>query len=573
MKVVPFNKPKSIWEVLNECTTSGILDKQKAEELLNPLEKGQIRISAALLDILNSDGPEQNQCQAGALRNLLKLITEEHLMDSRRVQKKLKQMELKALGLIGELGEKVAEECDIEIIYEVFKKILFETSDKEIFKVAIEITSLSECCEELIEAYVLIGQSEEFSRYVAYAFSHWIDQKPFEAAAFRVLKLSEDWGTVYLTELLVEQQNLLKDIRKQRNILIGALSNNSIQIEVVTSLATNLDLPQLFELALDDYELFRHLILLYNSLFFDTIPDGGIWEIMEEDTRLIETYMDYLEEVKFDTLKLLGAKDVHEFMENAETEQSMTEFYGTETYEKLRRRALIIWQATYSIPLLKKSLEEGISLYSWCNFIKKHRIVELVEDCKRLYNEESIINWVVEDVLITIGDLETKREIYELLKKFINDEERLREPYSYINVWGDMHGRENSIINKLKVISQLPFEEVVDFNIQLLEDYNPQVRSGAISELFVRSEELIKRHEILVEKLVDRLGDSPFYIRNDALQLCKAKHIKISQARAKAIEVRWQSRNEINNDEFMKVFRSLQERIVSIVPPHKGKEN
>lgn len=573
MKVVPFHKPKSIWEVVNECTTSGILDKQKAEELLNPLEKGQIRISAALLDVLYSDSPEQSQCQAGALCNLLKLIAEEHLTDSRLVQKKLKQMELKALGLIGELGDKVTEECYSQGTYEIFKKILFETSDKEIFKVAIEVTSLGEWCEELIEAYVLIGQSEEFSRYVAYAFSHWMDKKTFEEAAFRVLKLSEDWGTVYLTELLVEQKNLLRDIRRQRDILVGALSNNSIQVEVVTSLTTNLDLPQLFELALDDYELFRHLIVLYNSLFFDTIPDGGIWEIMEDDTQLIETYMDYLEAVKFDTLKLLGAKDVYEFMENAETEQSMVEIYGRGTYEKLRKRALTIWKGIYSIPLLKKSLEEGINLYSWCSFIKKHRIVELVEDCKRLYNEDSIINWAIEDVLITIGDSETKREIYELLKKLINGEERVKEPHSYMNVWGDTHRRENSIINKIKVIRQLPFEEVVDFNMQLLEDYNPQVRSGAISELYTRSEEVIKSHERLVEKLVDRLGDGPFYIRNDALQLCKAKNIKISQARAKAIEMCWQNRNEKNNDEFMKGFKSLQERIVSIVPPHTGKEN
>ena len=117
MKIVPFNKPKSVWEILNECKTSGILDKQKAEELLNPLEEGQIRISAALLDVLYSDGPDQAQCQAGALCSVLRLVAEGHLNDSRGIQKKLKQIEIKALGVLEELDAQVTAECYNKEVY------------------------------------------------------------------------------------------------------------------------------------------------------------------------------------------------------------------------------------------------------------------------------------------------------------------------------------------------------------------------------------------------------------------------------------------------------------------------
>lgn len=565
MKVVPFNRPKAIWEILNECTTAGILDKQKAVDRIDPLEEGQIRISTALLDTFCSESQEQVEWEVSAICNLLKQITERHLTECRIVQKKLKQMDFKTLSVMGELRERVTEECFTHTTYEMFKKILFETSDKEIFKLAITLTTMGEWCEELIEDYMIIGQNEEFSRYISYGFTHWITKKSFEEAAFRLLELSEDWGAVYLTQLLVEQKELLKDINVQRNILVGALKENTIQMELSTKLTSSLDLPRLFELATKDQELFKQLVQLFNSLFFDT----GIWEVIEEDTRILDVYIKYLEETKFDTLKLLGAKDICSFIEDDETEQYMVEAHGQRVYDKFRKRVLALWKEVYSIPLLKKCIEEGIGLYSWCNFIKEHGVVELIETCKELYKKDNETNCMIEDVLITIGDLEIKRYIYRKLKAIVNDKERLDEKYSYSNPWGATYARESSIMNKIKVIRQLPFEEVADFNAQLLSDYNPQVRSEAINVLYMRSEEMIKAHENVVERLIDRLGDSPFYIRNDALRLCEEKHIKISVARAKEIEQQWQSKNEKNNMEFMKAFKEIQERIMSIVPPNK----
>lgn len=565
MKIVPFNKPKAIWDILNECTTAGILDKQKAVDMIDPLEEGQIRISTALLDTFCSESQEQVEWEVNAICNLLKQITDGHLTEYRVVQKKLKQIDFKTLSLMGELRERITEECFTYTTYEMFKKILFETSDKETFKLAITVTTIGEWCEELIAAYMIIGQNEEFSRYISYGFTHWITKKPFEEAAFRLLELSEDWGAVYLTQLLVEQKQLLKDIKAQRNILVGALKENTIQMELTTKLTTNLDLTGLFELATEDQELFKQLVQLFNSLFFD----AGIWELMEEDMSILEIYIKYLEVTKFDTLKLLGTKDIYSFIEDDETEQYIVETHGQKVYDKFRKRILALWKEVYSIPLLKKCVEEGIGLYSWCNFIKEHGIVELIETCKELYKKNHETNGVIEDVLITIGDPEIKRHIYEKLKALINDAARSNEKYSYSNPWGVTYVRENSIMNKIKVIRQLPFEEVADFNAQLLGDYNPQVRSEAINALYIRSEEMIKAHENVVTSIVDRLGDSPFYIRNDALRLCEEKHIKISVTRAREIEQQWQSKNEKNNMEFMKAFKEIQERIMSIVPPNK----
>lgn len=569
MKVVPFNRPKSIWEMINECTISGILDQQKIEEVLNPVEEGEIRISAALVDILYNEGTEQNECTAQAICNLIEQIKEGQLTEYRLIQKKLKQMEIRALGLIGVLEKYLPKEYFSKEIYEIFKRILFETPDKEIFKLAIQVTCIGQWCEELIPAYEIIGQGEEFSRYIAFAFSRWIKQKPFQKAAFKVLDLSVDWGAVYFTETLLQQEELLKSKQYQRDILIGGLKHNSIQMEISTELATTLDLPQLFKMSLEDYELCKYLIMLYNSLFYDTMPDGGICEVLEDSIVFIEWYLDYLETVKFDTLKLLGAKDMIEFIKNSETQDLIIEFYDEETYEHLKRRASTLWQETYTVELVRKSLKEGISCYAWCRFIKKHHISELVEDCRALYDEKSIINWLIEDILIEMGDMVTQYHIYELLKKHVNAEERSEAAYSYINVARDIFNRENSIINTVKVLEKLPFEEVSAFNMKLLDDYNPQVRSKAINALNQRSEEEIRQQNGLIEKIIERLGDGPFYVRNDALQLCKNKNIKISKTQAKAIEMAWQKRTDGNSDEFINTFMSIQETPINIVPVSK----
>ena len=569
MKVVPFNRPKSVWQIINECTTSGILNQQKIEEILNPVEDGGIRVSSALIDILYNDGTEQSECEAKGICNLIGQIREGQLTEYRLIQKKLKQMEIRALGLIGILDKYLTEKCLSQDIYQLFKKILFETSDKELFKLAIQVTCISPWCEELIPTYEIIGQGEEFSRYIAFAFSKWIKQKPFQEAAFRVLDLSVDWGAVYFTEMLLQQKELLENKQYQRDILIGGLKHNSIQMEINIEVATTLDLPQLFEMSLEDYELCTYLIMLYNSLFYDTMPDGGICEVLDNSVMYIEWYLDYLEKVKFDTLKLLGAKDMIEFIKHSETQDLIIEFYDEMTYEHLKSRANKLWQETYSIELIRKSLKEGVSCYAWCRFIKKNHLSELVEECRKLYDENSMINWLIEDILIEMGDVVTQYHIYELLKKHVNTEERLKAAYSYINIARDMFSQENSIINTIKVLEKLPFEEVIDFNMQLLEDYNPQVRSNAINALKQRSEEELKQQYSLIEKIIERLGDGPFYIRNAALQLCKNKNIKISKAQAKAIEIAWQKRTDGNSDEFIKSFMSIQETPINIVPVHK----
>ncbi|WP_054741763.1 hypothetical protein [Cellulosilyticum ruminicola] len=570
MKVVPFNRPKSIWEVIDECTTEGILNQPKVEEILNPIEEGEIRISAALVDILyNNEGMEQNECQAKAICNLIEQINEGQLIEYRLIIKKLKQIKIRALGLIGILEKHLSKECMTKEIYELFKKILFDTTDKELFKLAIQVTCLGKWCEELLPNYEIIGQGEEFSRYIAYAFNKWIAQKPFREAAFRVLDLSVDWGAVYFTEALLQQKELLKNKQYQREILIGGLRHNSIQMEISIELATTLDLPQLFKMSLEDYELCRYLIMLYNSLLYDTIPDGGICEALENSLVFIERYLEYLEIIPFDILKLLGIKDVLEFIKNSENKELIIETYDGETYEHLKAHALTLWKETYTLELVRKSLKEGVSCYAWCRFIKKYHISELVEDCRALYDEKSMINWLIEDILIDMGDMVTQYHIYQLLKKNVNDKARVNIAYSYINLVKDVFKGESSIINTIKVLEKLPFKDVAEFNMQLLGDYNPQVRSRAINALNGRSEEEIKQQEGLVEKIVERLGDGPFYIRNDALQLCKNKNIKISKVQAKAIEMNWQKRTDGNSDEFIDTFMSIQERPISIVPVSK----
>ena len=69
----------------------------------------------------------------------------------------------------------------------IFKKLMYITTDKEIFKFSLEMTAIIERCEELIDDYILIGQSEEFSKYISFILLIWSEKPKFLNALFDLL--------------------------------------------------------------------------------------------------------------------------------------------------------------------------------------------------------------------------------------------------------------------------------------------------------------------------------------------------------------------------------------------------
>ena len=571
MKVVAFNRPKAIWEILNEYQLEGRLDKHRVELVLNPIDKGQIRISAAFLDNFYSDTPNQVACQSREIYQIINAVANQHLEDTRIIQKKLRHIGFSTFSILEDLRSLIKPELYNKAVYEVFKKLLFETSDKEIFKLAIEMTGQCQWCEQLLDAYLIIGQCEEFTRYVASGVVKWIYKSNFKEVAFKLLSLSNDWGTIYLTELLLEEEELLQDMTLQRSLLIGSLTDNSLLMEVTAMLGKKLNLLALLEQSLEDEELFKYIVEFFNALFSDTTSNGGIWAVMGHELGLLEAYITTLVKVKFDTIQLLGIRELYEFIKAKETKNYIYAVFDNIIYENIKVKVEALWQATYSIELLKKSLREKVDLFGWCMFIKTHKVIEVLEECKALYNQDNIFSWLIEDTLIEIGDMDMRLHIYDQLKKLIEDEKRKVESYSYVNIWGEGYERENEIINKIKVLEKLPFEEIVACSKSLLKDYNPQVRSRVLLALDVRAEADIKADEELVEAIINRLADSPFYVRNEALELCTKKHIKISKLQVQQIEESWKQRSEKNNQAFYKNFHELQDKPIKLVSYKKCK--
>ena len=352
-------------------------------------------------------------------------------------------------------------------------------------------------------------------------------------------------NSIYLTELLLEEEELLQDMTLQRSLLIGSLTDNSLLMEVTAMLGKKLNLLALLEQSLEDEELFKYIVEFFNALFSDTTSNGGIWAVMGHELGLLEAYITTLVKVKFDTIQLLGIRELYEFIKAKETKNYIYAVFDNIIYENIKVKLEALWQATYSI--------------------------EVLEECKALYNQDNIFSWLIEDTLIEIGDMDMRLHIYDQLKKLIEDEKRKVESYSYVNIWGEGYERENEIINKIKVLEKLPFEEIVACSKSLLKDYNPQVRSRVLLALDVRAEADIKADEELVEAIINRLADSPFYVRNEALELCTKKHIKISKLQVQQIEESWKQRSEKNNQAFYKNFHELQDKPIKLVSYKKCK--
>lgn len=520
--ILDFKKKQnnSIYSIMKKCTSNGKLDVEKFDELMNPIEDSGVKFNPGLLEQfgINQDKRKEQVPQ------LLQIIEDiyNNKIEFNDLEDKLIEVDFKTLNVIDELRSHINNDNYNIETYETFKKLMYCTANKEVFKLSVEMTALIGKCEELLEDYILIGQYEEFSKYTSFILCMWSEKPKFLNALFDLLDESKDWGAIDYGEMLMRDKEIMADIKNQRRILIGTLSKNCIPMEVAFELASELNIEALAKIAFNDEELSEGLNDLYTTLLFEREPSGGILDL-DNSIDYLNIYLDYLNKCEFQDVRFIGLKNIIEFLNDDENKDEIINEYNINVYEQVMVEAERLWNNIDLVDELRKIIKKG-DKYIWdvVDFIKDKKIFELIPDLEKLYFSGNDC-WALESLLCEAGSDNLKCFIYEKLKEQCKC--RKQQEMSYSNLFGEEFNKKEKIIHKMDILF---WEKAYDCELldKLIEDYNPEIRSKAL-EILNKDSYYIENINI-EKKVKDRLSDSPLYVRKNALEVCKKYDFKIT---------------------------------------------
>ena len=529
MKILNFKENKvenSIYELMKKCTINNKLDENKFDDLINPREDGKIKINSAFMDQFFGVSEEDKIAQVPKILDvLLKIYNDDILLEN--VEKELKSIEFKTLNIIDELRSKLTNDNYNIKTYNTFKKLMYITTDKEIFKFSLEMTAIIERCEELIDDYILIGQSEEFSKYISFILLIWSEKPKFLNALFDLLDKSSDWGAINYGEMLMNDEDIMRNIKNQRRILIGTLTNNCIKMEIGYELASTLNIEELSKISHSDKELSTAFVDLYSTLFFERQPCGGLLDL-ENSIAYIKWYLNCVKFSKFKDIKFVGMNNILEFLNDDDNKEEFIDLYDEETYNLIKNEVNFLWNNINTVDNIKEIINEGEDyIYFIVDFVRKNNIVEVVPMLEKLYIEKPTYeNSYLEEFLSQMGSDSIKMNIYENLKKEYKERMKIDKKYSYLNLFGEEYKIRHKIENKIDVLA---WQGAIDYELieKMLEDYDPMIRNKALN-VIEKSNYYIDNNEIR-DKIKKRLSDSPLYVRSKALEICEKINLEITK--------------------------------------------
>ena len=528
MKILKFEEKKdnnSIYELMKKCTVNNKLDENKFDDLVNPRKDNGIKINSAFMDQFAMNEEDKIAQVPQILDVLLKIYNDEISFEN--VEKELKSIKFKTLNIIDELRSKLTNDNYNIKTYNIFKKLMYITTDKEIFKFSLEMTAIIEKCEELINDYILIGQSEEFSKYVSFILLIWSEKPRFLNALFDLLDKSSDWGAINYGEMLMNDEEIMSNIKNQRRILIGTLKDNCIRMEVGYELASILNIEELSKISHSDKELSTAFVDLYYTLFFERQPSGGLLDL-ENSIDYIKWYLSCIKFSKFKDIKFVGMNNIFEFLNDDDNKEEFIKLYDEKTYNLIQNEVNFLWNNINTVDNLKEVLNEGEEyIYFIINFVRKNNIVEVVPTLEKLYiKKPTYENSLLEDFLSQMGSDSVKMNIYEKLKKEYKERMKINKEYSYFNLFGEEYKIRQKIENKIYVLA---WQGARDYELieKMLEDYDPIIRSKAL-EVINKSNYYIDSSTIR-DKIKKKLSDSPLYVRDNALEICEKINLEITK--------------------------------------------
>lgn len=526
MKIINFRpkqKDKSIYKMLISCTNGSKLDDNKFDELINPTIEGELKISSGFLDQFGMNDKDRMEQVPKILNVILRIYNDEILFED--IENELKSINFKTLNVIDEVLKRLNNDNYNINTYEVFKKLMYESSNKEVFKFSVEMTGVISKCEELIDDYVLIGQSEEFSKYISFILCVWRDNPKFLEGLFDLLDNSNKWGAINYAEMLIDNEDVISDIKNQRRILIGTLKDNCIPMEIGYYLALSLNLDELSKISHGDRDLSEAFVDLYYTLFFEREPSGGMLDL-EDPLKYIKSYLKCVKYSKFKYINFIGMKNVYKFLNDKENKDEFIKKYNKETFDLIKNEVESLWENINTVNNLKEVINEGTDyIYDLIYYVRENKIDEVIPIFEKIYIEQEEKYPYLEQLLSELGSDSIKKHIYKELKKEYKKRIKENKKYSYINLFGDEYKLKQKIEYKIGILA---WEGAKNYNLmeKMLEDYNPEIRCKALK--IINKASYYADNKSIIDKIKERLCDGPLYVRDEALKLCKNINLKIT---------------------------------------------
>lgn len=504
---------KSIYNLILRNTIDGIVDGKTVSENI-PRENSDISVGILNTVVMNESKREINT------KKVFNVISsfDKNEISMEEFEEKLINIDFKTLNIIDTLIKMFDENNYSENIYEAFKTLMSTTNNLEVCKLAIEMTALTDRCRELSNEYMLFGQVDHFSNSISFIFRAWIQFDEFKEDMFELLDISSDWQSIDYARSFMNIEEIIEDIHNHRKLLIGALSNNSLKMEIAVELAMTLNITYLISISKGDRELSLAIHDLFTSLLLELDRYGGIFAF-ENSNEYLERYLEFLLDTEFIDIKFVGFDTLNEFINDLEINYSQ---YVEGNYDNIIEKVKENVIKLNTIDNFDKVLEcKNGNIYHLIRFAKYNEVSsKAIKYFEKLYNDRQLDQYMqlfLESLLVLKGSNTIKENLYKELCEICKKRKVENKEISKINVFNDYEGE--LIMSRKSFIKEFWHDGGSILLRDLLNDYNPSLRLMALEII-----DTLKRNELdneMIARIKERLVDAPSYIVMKAVRICE----------------------------------------------------
>lgn len=534
----------SIYFTIKNNYKNGRIDSGKVSSILDG-EDGDIKFAPELANRLSDGKSYEYKEGINTLKTILKKINSKEIIGYKELEKKLLDLEFNLVDIIDDFLEEIDQKELTNRVNNIFRDLFYKTKSKKTMKLAIEITGLFHN-EDMIQDYLMVGQYREFTLYVSFVLLIWHKNNSiYKKAIIDLLSNTKDWGTINLVEFMLESEEFLKDIKIQRDILVYSMRNITIPMEVSFTLGLKLDIERLLELSVEDEDLLYAINDLFSSLFFEVEALGGILDLTR-GMEYVELYLDALCKTKFPSEKLYGLLEIKKFL-NMQGDKLLS-------IDQLLGRVKKEIRETYKNDIIRYSLKNNKRSWYWSDFVINNKIYGMIDIFEEKI-EKNNLDYIALKVLYEIGKKKHQELIFRIFKENFDIASRKKVKYSHANVFRKKNTNYLEIPIMIASLGKLATPEAIEYIKYALEDFDPFIKRAALEAItYLNKDKIDNKITDLVKK---RLKDSPGYIREEALRICLAKNIKISNEEYLNILGAIKNDKEEINDEFESSLKDI----------------
>lgn len=499
----------SIYSTILENTTNGIVDDSKVMQILHNENKN-----------FQLNRPYDEMMVKEHSQKVFALIESFYKKDSTKeeLEASLLEIDFRTIEIMPLIFKKFNNTNYDVRVYEVFKNIMFTTNSIQLFNLSLEMTAVSKTCVELSNEYVLFGQVDYFANIIAFIFRTWIEFDEFKEDMFKLLDISSDWKAIDYARYFMAIEGVLDSTEAQRHLLIGTISNNSLLTEIAVELAENIDLKLLINTSNGDRDLSIAINRLFINLLLELDRYGGVFAFYDTSMYL-NMYLDFLTNTNYRDIQFVGFSTFYEFVLDLKENYSD---HVEGNYDELIETVITIAQK-YSTP---EHFDQALTcgdehLYRLIKYAKTHKVSEsAIAYFVELHRKHALDEYLLvflESLLAIKGPKEIRTQMFKELCDICNQRMIDKPKMSEVNVFDDFES--NIILSRKELIHEFWNEGGFELIKLLIRDYNPKIRVEVLEFIYTLSKEDLDAE--LIQRIKNRLIDTPYYIVEEAMNVCE----------------------------------------------------